>query len=371
MLVVATFAVLQGCLTQAIALPPPTGKYHIGVSKHTIEHYNPRDVLAPNNVSTAFLATIYYPTLQKPAGPPRPYLEPELAAIMETQWNYTSGFLSKFTSNIQRDAPFVKGRVGESEFPTLLFGPGGGGPPVPGNTILISELVSHGYTVVGLDHPFEQLFIRYPNGTGVIGVDIDYGSSQLLEAIYNTRLIDNVVFLDYFPKLTHKLGAPFNTSHFGLFGYSLGGAAALGSVYHDRRVLSGLNLDGTMFGLPALNNTWADAKKPVFLLGNEYHTGEDAIHDVTWETFPSWQTEYFRLFTINGSTHHDFCDDTFWKTIEPTDPSTGPIDGNRQFRIMNAYVKAFFDFTLMGWNSSLLDGPSAEWPEVVFHDKSL
>ncbi|KAI0406877.1 hypothetical protein F4802DRAFT_80220 [Xylaria palmicola] len=368
MLTVVACAILHACLAQTISLPPPTGKYHVGVSKHTIEHYNPHDPLAPDNISTAFLATIYYPTLQAP-GPPEPYLEPELAARVETQLNYTAGVLSTFTSTIQQNAPFLK-----SAFPTLLFGPGGGGPSVAGNTILISELVSHGYTVVGLDHPFEQPFIRFPNGTGIVGVDIDYSSVELLEAIYNTRLVDNAVFLEYFPELTRQLGAPFDTTHFGLFGYSLGGAAALGSLYdsrspHDNQtVVSGLNLDGAVFGVPALNTTQADAKKPVFLLGNENHTNENAVYDASWQTFPSWQTGYSRLLTINGSTHLDFSDETFWKTVVP-DPLTGVIDGSRQVRIVNTYVKAFFDFTLLGQDSPLLNGPSPEWPEVMFHDE--
>ncbi|KAI0870713.1 hypothetical protein GGS24DRAFT_97042 [Hypoxylon argillaceum] len=370
MLVISALTVLQACLTQAVAIPPPTGKYNVGVSKHTIEHYNPLDLLAPNHVSTAFLATIYYPTLQAPAGPPQPYLEPELAALLETQLNYPPGFLSTLTSTLQPDAPFLAGAAGESEFPTLLFGPGGGGPPVPGNTILISELVSHGYTVIGLDHPFEQTYIQFPNGTGVVGVDIDYNSGLELDAIYLTRLVDNAVFLEKLPELVRTLQAPINITHMGAFGYSLGGAAAIGSIYNDARFVSGLNLDGGLYLLPALNLSLADTKKPVLFLGNEVHTGADPDHDVTWETFPIWQTGGFRQFTINGTTHHDFCDDTFWKTIEPTDPSVGPIDGNRQVEILNAYVKAFFDLTLLGQSSSILDGPSAEWPEVVFYDYS-
>lgn len=374
MLVVVAFAVLQGGLAQAKPvtlrpLPTPTGKYHVGYSKHTIEHYNSHDLLAPNNISTAFLATIYYPTLQKPVHKPQPYLEPELAAIMETQWNNSSGFLETFTSALQEDAPFLPGRIGESRFPTLLFGPGGGGPPVVGNTILISELVSHGYTVLGLDHPFEQPFIRYPNGTGVVGVDIDYDSSEVLTALYNNRLEDNKVFLDYLPKFIKKLQAPFNITHMGSFGYSLGGAAAVGSIYGDDRFVSGLNLDGSFFGPPpTLNNTQADVKKPFLLFGSEGHNGQDADHDVTWETFLLWQTGYLREFTVNGTKHDDMCDDTFWKTFDLENMSAGTIDGNRQVKIMNAYVKAFFDFTLLGQNSPILNGPSAQWPEVVFYD---
>ncbi|KAH8157306.1 hypothetical protein CIB48_g10943 [Xylaria polymorpha] len=186
------------------------------------------------------------PTLQTPRGPPQPYLEPELAAIMEAQFNYSAGFLSTFTSTLQPNAPFLKPQAGEPQLPTLLFGPGGGGPPVAGNTILISELVSHGYTVVGLDHPFEQPFIQFPDGTSAVGVEIDYNSLPLLDAIYETRLVDNAVFLKSFPELTSKLGAPFNTTHMGSFGYSLGGAAALAQIYNDGRFVSGLNLDGSV-----------------------------------------------------------------------------------------------------------------------------
>ncbi|KAI0193435.1 hypothetical protein F4808DRAFT_358320 [Astrocystis sublimbata] len=363
--IVTAFALLHGCLAQATAIPPPTGKYHVGFSKHIIDHYNPNDPLAPNNISTEFLATIYYPTLQTPTDPPRPYLEPELASRAEKLLNHTPGLLSTFTSTIQQDAPFLP-LLEEQIFPTLLFGPGGGAPSVAANTILISELVSHGYTVVGLDHPFEQLFIRYPNGTGVAGVDIDFSSMEVLEAIYNTRLIDNAVFLQYFPELTRQIGAPFNTTHIGLFGFSLGGGAALGSTVNIDCdcIVSALNLDGAMWGVPALNSSRADAKKPVFLLGNQNHTNDNIMYDATWQTFPLRQTGYTRIFTVNGTAHLDFSDDAFWKTVSPGS-LTGSIDGNRQIKIMNSYVKAFFDFTMLGGDSALLDGPSPEWPEVI------
>ena len=42
----------------------------------------------------------------------------------------------------------------------------------------------------------------------------------------------------------------------------------------------------------------------------------------------------------------------------------GPIDGRRGLSITVAYVREFFDHHLSGQLAPLLDGPSAQYPEV-------
>ncbi|KAI2607176.1 uncharacterized protein GGS25DRAFT_532405 [Hypoxylon fragiforme] len=360
------------------SLPPPTGPYNVGVRKYTIEHLNTHDPVAPNNVSTAFLATIFYPTLQKHQGPLLPYLNPETAASFEQSWNYTNGTLASITSTLQPNASILDpkelaGKASQS-LPTILFGPGGGGPPVEASTILLSELASHGYAVIGLDHPFEQPFIRYPNGTGVFGVDIDYGSGDLLTALYDMRVGDNAAFLStHLPALARGGELPLSTANVGALGYSLGGAAALGSLQSEGGglLVAGLNLDGTMWGAPALNSSAADVRRPSFLLGNEGHGGEDG-GDYTWVSFPVWQTGPRWKMLVNGTSHHDFCDDAFWKTVQPgADQDTGTIEGLRMLKVLNAYVRAFFDFTVLGGREEgILEGPDGEFPEVVVVDVS-
>jgi hypothetical protein len=44
----------------------------------------------------------------------------------------------------------------------------------------------------------------------------------------------------------------------------------------------------------------------------------------------------------------------------------GTIRGIRALEIVSVYVTAFFDFALKGRNSTILDGPSAKYPEVEF-----
>ncbi|KAI8624473.1 hypothetical protein F5Y19DRAFT_491010 [Xylariaceae sp. FL1651] len=351
---------------EAIALPPPTGPYYVGKIRRTIHHYNDHDPLAPNNVSTAFLATIFYPTAQKPQGPPQPYLWSGVAQYYEDRWNYTEGFLQSLTSTVQYNAPFLKGSAGQSPFPTILFGPGGGGPPVDGNTILLSELASHGYTIIGLDHPWDQPYLLFPNGTSVAGTGWDayYNSAAQIAPIYETRVIDNEVLLNNLPKIVKQLSAPINTSLIGGLGFSIGGASAVGTMYHEKLV-SGLNMDGSFWGRTAANDSTADVEKPVFMFGDEGHLG----NDLSWITFPLWQTGYFRYLLVNGTTELDFCDNTFWRLIEPNPRLGGTIDPLRMINITNAYVKAFFDLTLLGKKSLILDGPSAAYPEVLWYDK--
>ncbi|RWA05545.1 hypothetical protein EKO27_g9562 [Xylaria grammica] len=349
----------------ATVIPPPTGPYHVGKTRQTIHHYYDHDPLAPNNVSTAFLATIFYPTTQTPKGPPQPYLWNGIAEYYENRWNYTQGFLQSLTSTVQYDAPFLDGSVGQSPFPTIIFGPGGGGPPVDGNTILLSELASHGYTIIGVDHPWDQPYLEFPNGTAVVGTAWDtWLTIAQVTPVYESRVIDNEVLLERLPQIVEELNAPINTSLIGALGFSLGGASAVGTLY-DEKIVSGLNMDGSFWGRAAANNTSSDVKKPVFMFGDEGHVGGDP----SWEHFPLWQTGLFRYLLVNGTTELDFFDNTFWRLLEPNPRLGGTIDPYRMINITNAYVKAFFDLTLLGRNSSILEGPSSEYPEVLWYDR--
>ncbi|KAI1332562.1 hypothetical protein F5Y16DRAFT_119406 [Xylariaceae sp. FL0255] len=359
-------------VAEAILIPPPTGPFHVGRTRRTIHHINNHDPLAPNNVSTAFLATIIYPTKQEPRGPPQPYLWPGLAQFYEDRWNYSSGFLQSLTSVVQEDAPFLEGEVGKSPYPTLLFGSAGGGPPVDGNMILLSELASHGYTIIGLDHPFDQPYLLFPNGTAVIGTGWDaYYTGPQIVPIFEMRLNDTSVLVHRLDDFICELQAPINSTLVGALGFSLGGAAAIGSAYNISLIKSALNMDGTMYDRAAANTSQTDVGKPVFLFGHNEHLYDAALKegDKSWGTFPLWQSD-LRFMLVSNSTELDFFDNTFWRLIEPNPRLGGTIYPLRMLNITNAYVKAFFDLTLLGEDSPIMNGPSAEYPEVRWYYKN-
>lgn len=338
-------------------IPLPSGQYNVGVQKHVIEFVNQDDPTSPNSVSTEYLATIYYPTRDEPSEP-KPYLEPELAQAYADVWDFD---IAHLTSTFRENASFLCKPAG----PTLLFGPGGWGPPTDGYGILFSELVSHGYVVAALDHLYEQPFLRYPNGTGVYGLALDFPAElPFIEALHDVRVRESLHFIDYLPDLVAEIGAPFKTDNLGAFGHSLGGSTALTLALESDKIVAAINQDGSH--LNRLNSTADQAdlgSTPSLILGSEGHTGET---DGTWANFFKWQTGWWRLFIVTGSSHLEFSDAAFWKLFgEPTRP-LGPIEGQRMVDVTNAYIKAFFDEYLLGQDQPILDGPSEEWPEVVY-----
>lgn len=346
----------------ATAIPPPTGHFGVGVRKEVIEHYNDHDPLAPNNISTSFLATIFYPTDPGLKNDTGSYLDPTTARLWEEIYNVTEGSIASLTSTLQRNAPFLEVLNGEALHPTIILQPGAAGPITDCHAILVSDLVSQGYTVIGLDHPYEHAWLQYPNGTGIEGIPLDYPwTLPEILALYETRLEDTRAFLDQLPALVQRLSAPINTTHIGATGHSLGGAQAIGSLFDSPLIRSGINMDGTMFGRPALNSSKADTGKPSLLLGFEEH------FDESYRSYPDFQTAYWRGVRINGTVHNDFSDAVLWKSIgDPQPPLPGDL-GERQVEILRAIIGPFFDYTLLGAEApAILDGPTEEFPELWY-----
>ncbi|KAH7302823.1 platelet-activating factor acetylhydrolase [Stachybotrys elegans] len=335
-------------------IPPSTGPYNVGARRFFVNHTMNGDPTSPNNISSGYLATVYYPTPDNKPCKPKPYLEPELAQLYANLWNFN---VSHLTATLRWDASFFPTSLGQ----TLLFGPGGWGPPSDGYTILMSELASRGYVVAALDHIGEQPFLRLPNGTGIYGLALDYPADlPFLMALNQLRVRETLHFIDYLPMLVAELSAPFETTNLGTFGHSLGGSAALDAALESDLVTAAINLDGTNWGRMIEPNS--NLGKPSLILGAEGHTFEI---DPTWAYYAEEQQDWWRLLIVNGTGHLDWSDATIWKRFGSTRP-LGPIDGERMVDITNAYVVAFFDEHLRGEEQPILNTPSAEYPEVDY-----
>jgi hypothetical protein len=114
---------------------------------------------------------------------------------------------------------------------------------------------------------------------------------------------------------------------------------------------------------PPLRSPWraADEYYPV---GNEPSP----------ENFFERQTGPAYQLTIAGLAHQGFSDLGYvlrglLGPLPDFDYLFGPLDSGRAMEIIRAYTDAFFDKHLRGQTESLLDGPSAVFPEVTFKSK--
>lgn len=349
----AGFGLWVATTASAEPVPAPTGPYNVGVSKHVVPFVN-EDNVSPGNLSTEYLVTLFYPTADNAPCAAKPYVDPVTAELYAEVLGYN---ISHLTSTVRWDAAFLDEAVG----PTLIFQPGGWGPPTEGYTILLSDLASKGYVVAAIDHPYEQPFVRYPNGTGIVGLAIDFNPDDLsfVNDLHEVRVEELVHFAEHLPAFAAELGAPFETSSVGAFGHSLGGSASLATLGQSEVVVAAINLDGTNWGSLA---DPVDLKKPSFLLGSEIHIVEN---DETWAKYVETQTGWLRLVTVNQTVHRDWSDVVWWQQYGSLIPIE-PIDPHRGVELTRDLVTAFFDEHLKGVDGSILDGPSEEYPEVVF-----
>jgi hypothetical protein len=157
-------------------------------------------------------------------------------------------------------------------------------------------------------------------------------------------------------------------SRIGMFGWSLGGAAVAISMQLDHRIAAGADLDGQFFGAAAGEKQ----RRPFLLFSSGRHNRDD---DPSWRTFWSHLTGYRIDIQLKGSAHLSFSDN---EALVPQvaaalglDPSQfqrqlGTIDPDRAIYIERVYLAAFLDQELRNQHSTLLNGPTSQYPEISF-----
>jgi len=240
------------------------------------------------------------------------------------------------------------------KFPLVLFS-GALGTSRYLYSAIAATVSTIGYTVVTVDHPYDTDIVEFPSGDIVLGLNL---SDAQIPLAVETRVQDLRFVLDQLQSL-HSCRA-------GAFAHSLGGAAVIGILDIDPRIVGGINLDGSVFD-PA---DQTDTNKPVVLFG---HDGKNQSTDSTWaELWPhlkGWKKELELL----GSAHYTFSDfpliaDKLGGVSmlpEVVKSLIGDLEGQRVMDILGSYVGSFLDMVLKGGSGSLFNGNSTKYPEVV------
>ncbi|WP_369218131.1 alpha/beta hydrolase, partial [Streptomyces flavofungini] len=376
-------------------LPAPTGPHALGTVTARLVDRSRRDPWVPSRPYRELMVSIWYPAAPG-TGPgtgadggsggghrPARYMTPGAAAL----WDATAphgiprGALD-FTAIRTHAAWRAPADLGGGRLPVLLYAAGAGDPRTWG-TALVEEMASRGYVVVTLDHTYESPGVEFPDGTvrgnepllaAVAEAAANGTMSALLKKTLAVRVADSRFVLAGLGSLPDGLSRLVDRRRVGMFGQSAGGTAAAQTMYEDRGVRAGVNLDGTLEYNPEANGTHLTPvarhglDRPFLLMGRD---GSDRLSEPSWRSFWAHSTGWKRNLTLRGSRHQTYTDLTALLPQAGVDGDVlreriGTVDPARAIAAQRAHVRSFFDRHLKGEDDGLLHAPSGRYPEVEF-----
>jgi pimeloyl-ACP methyl ester carboxylesterase len=218
-----------------LALPPPTGPFAIGVHSGFVA--DPSRVDPATGNPRALPVRVWYPAraAAAPAASPARYLAPAIQQVAEQVVGVPPGTLDVGT-HAWTDAPMRRHIRG-----VILVSPGFGNL-VAFSTAQVIDLASRGWVLVTVDHPHDTYVVEQPDGTLIFS---DGETPADVERGFAHRVLDVGVVLDHLPQLVPQLTP---RTPVGMFGHSLGGAAAAEAMLLHPQLRAGVDLDGTPRG---------------------------------------------------------------------------------------------------------------------------
>jgi predicted dienelactone hydrolase len=381
--------------------PHPTGPYQTGTltyhwvdtSRHELFSTDPR-------VHRELMAQIWYPVKGDTSNARAPYvqdantLSSALAGALHVP-GFTFDALREVTTDAIPSAPVARDRP---SYPVLIFLSGLTGFR-QSNTFQVEQLVSHGYIVVGLDQPYAAATVVFPDGHQILGWTRDQMQPLIQQSlspvahapVWDGQALTNGI-IPYFAQdvsfALDRLAALNRTDPNGLltgrldlhrvgtFGISLGAMVASEACHRDARLKACLMMDAAM---PA-DVVQAGLRQPGMWItrpASSMQLEDWSEADIT-QTLSTMQAVFNQepagdgyYVSIPGMFHVNFTDAPYFTPLAQQIGLAGPIDAQRGFAIINAYSLAFFDQHLEGHPEALLDGPSKQYPEVLFSSKRI
>jgi pimeloyl-ACP methyl ester carboxylesterase len=363
-----------------VQLPAPDGRYAVGRILYDWVDQNRMDTLADQaNVKREIEVWIWYPAQLDDQAEPAPYL-PE-AWVKARDKNQGLGFFAEYNFNKIQTHSNQNSAVSndQSFYPVIIMEPGLG--PIPTDyTVFAENLASQGFVVVGINPTYSSNLIMFPDqrvatrsSKGTIADNADPITAENNANSIGSVWVDDIIFvMNQLKGVNSNNASPLykklSLAHMGVFGHSLGGAAAIAACQRDARCDAGVDIDGT----PLSKSSQAPIPQPFMFISEDYADACDSDCEAIRQaanTVSANSASYF--LTVAGSKHFNFSDLPL-RLLPPLRQYfnragyTGSIDPERALQITNAYLLAFFNKYLKNIDSDLLKGPSQAFPEVTF-----
>lgn len=363
-------AVAPALLFPVPELPVPSGPLAVGTTTVELTHPELEERYGPNPGGARRLTTqIWYPAGDTEGADPERWIwDMDVVGSALAEHVGVPGFLfnsARYTdSHSYPDVP-----VDAGGFPLVIFSHGW----AEFRTISlpqIENLVSQGYVVIAIDHPYAAVATRV--GEEVIRIDPmalgeeDAGDEAIAAAeatLIETMATDIALVIDEVTAGDEgaygSVARAIDAGTIGVWGHGLGGGAALQVCLTDERCDAVAGQDPVVETLPdpVLATT---AARPMLLMRSDgwRDTPNDAVLRgivARSETLTYW-------VGVRGTDSSDFVATPIVSPIADRIGLRGPIDSDRVMVINRRYVTGFFDRFLLGTGSAALD--TAAFPEV-------
>jgi alpha-beta hydrolase superfamily lysophospholipase len=341
-------------------LPKPTGPHPVGTRAMRLEDGARTDPWSGGK--RELMISVWYPARTVAGFPVAPWM-PADAAERYMKANGLSNIRLDRTHG-HEGAPVNKalGRL-----PVVLYSPGLDASRSYGTTV-VQELASRGFAVVTVDHPHDAAVVSFPGGRVVLG-----RQPTDLEQAVAVRIADVRFVLDRLTDLNREgdLRELLDLDRIGMFGHSLGAWTTSAIMLRDRRVKAGMGLDGAKLGA---RDSAPDGLSRPFLLVDTSGKGGMATNPPARRFLDKLRGWRLHL-TMRGAGHNSMGDDVVLIRAAATQLGlgqaelaelVGTIAPERALAFQRAYPAAFFSWHLRGEPAPLLDGPSAEFPEISY-----
>ena len=355
----------------------PSGPYKIGTTTLVLVDGSRYELYSGNpDEQRKFIVQVWYPAVPTPNSVRAPWMAnadivaPSLADFLHLP-HFFLDHLILVKTNSYIDAP---ADTSGAPYPVLLFSHGWNGFRAQ-NTNQVQELVSHGYVIVAIEYTYADCIAVFPDGQIALH-NPDILPSGVSDAVYDAaarKLLqqwtgDLVYTLDTFTALnaddpSGRFTGLLDLERVGAFGHSTGGGASIQFCATDPRCKAAFTMDAWMTPVSEQVLDTGTNRPLLFLFSETFPTEKN------WQLFDRLAlhlTGPVTVATIKGTSHYDFTDLPALSPLATQMGLKGPLNGRRAIQIVNDYSLAFFDLSLKGKPTTLLEGASPAYPELEF-----
>ncbi len=355
LLAVATLSILfVGSTAAHLVVLSPTGSHAVGRERVVLVDVDRPELHTAEAEDVRSVPVLLWYPAEAGTGSRAPYVDglDDIGRGLEE-----SGSLSRIevaALSLVRTEALDDAAIAPGHHPVIVLSPGNE-TNVAFYASIAEDLASHGYLVVGIDHPYQVAATTVANGqVAIYDTEMDRGDpASSVAAKIDERVMDVAFVLESLRSGDPTL-APFTAtadlSRIGLLGHSNGGLTAFEMCRVETSIDACLNMDGQGAGGPF--GVQSDASAPP--TPSLFLTKEARLHPAIGERFEAARSPMVRAVVPDAS-HDSFTDGPLFQ------PGINPMTtaAQRVMTSVRSVTLAFFDQWLKETRDRPYDGLEA------------